>query len=133
MNVSDIDTGELAREVESLEREWMQAWLRKDMDTCRRILDDNFILTSATGALMDKEEWLAKAAGPFTGREFHWKYIKVRKISDTVAIAHVRSSQVSSIGEKDWSGEFLITDVWVKRADGWKVTARQGLGPLASS
>ena len=111
----------------------MGAWLNRDIETCRNILDDGFILTSATGILVDKTEWLDKAAGAFSATEFTWLSITVRRIADTVAVAHVKSSQVAKIGERDWSGVFLMTDVWVKRIDGWKVTARQGLGPLAPS
>ncbi len=128
----DIDSGEVAREVEALERAWMRAWLERDIETCRNILDENFILTSATGVLIDKAEWLDKATGAFSATEFTWLSIAVRRITDTVAVAHVKSRQVATIGSADWSGIFLMTDVWVKRADGWKVTARQGLGPLAT-
>ncbi len=133
MKFGDIDQGDLSREIEALEREWMSAWLNRDIQTCRNILDDSFILTSATGILVDKSEWLEKAAGLFSATEFIWISISVRKIADTVAIAHTKSNQVATIGDKDWSGVFLMTDVWVKRADGWKVVARQGLGPMTGS
>lgn len=132
MNFRDIDRGDMSRDVEALERAWMGAWLSRDIETCRNILDDSFILTSATGILIDKTQWLEKAAGAFSGTEFTWLSITVRKIADTVAVVHIKSSQVATVGDMDWSGVFLMTDVWVKRADGWKVTARQGLGPLSS-
>lgn len=131
MQFLDVDHGEMAAEVEALERAWMGAWLNKDIETCRRILDDSFILTSATGVLIDKSEWLENAAGAISATEFTWLSITVRRITDTVAVAHTMSSQIATFAGRDWSGVFLITDVWVKRADGWRVTARQGLGPLA--
>ena len=130
MNFTDADHGETATEIEALERAWMGAWLTRDLALCQTILDDTFILTSATGVLVNKEMWLQHAAGNFSGTEFTWHSVAVRKLSDTVAVAHCKSSQKATIGEKDWSGIFLLTDVWVKRADGWKVAARQGLGPL---
>ena len=132
MNLRDVDHGDMARDVEALERAWMDAWVNRNTETCRNILDDSFILTSASGVLLDKTQWLEKAAGAFSATEFTWLSITVRKIADTVAVAHLKSSQVASIGDKNWSGVFLMTDVWVKRADGWKVIARQGLGPLPS-
>jgi hypothetical protein len=133
MNFPDIDLGEVAKNVEAAERAWMKAWLSKDIDTCREILDENFVLTSATGVLMGKAEWLDKATGAFAASEFNWLSIVVRKIAADVAVAHVKSNQVATVHGKDWSGVFLMTDVWVKRDSGWKVTARQGLGPLPSS
>ena len=133
MNFSDIDQGEIAKDVEEAERAWMNAWLSKDIDSCRAILDESFVLTSATGVLMDKAEWLDKATGAFAATEFNWLSIVVRKISENVAVAHVKSSQVATVQGKDWSGVFLMTDVWVRRDSGWKVAARQGLGPLPPS
>lgn len=133
MDFVDIDLGEIAKDVEAAERAWMKAWLSKDIETCRGILDESFVLTSATGVLMDKAEWLDKATGAFAGSEFNWLSIVVRKIAVDVAVAHVKSSQVATVHGNDWSGVFLMTDVWVKRDSGWKVAARQGLGPLPSS
>jgi hypothetical protein len=133
MNFSDIDQGEVAKDVEAAERAWMKAWLSKDIDSCRAILDESFVLTSATGVLMDKAEWLDKATGAFAASEFNWLSIVVRKIAADVAVAHVKSNQVATVNGKDWSGVFLMTDVWVKRDSGWKVAARQGLGPLPAS
>lgn len=129
----DIDEGQIASDVEAAERAWMEAWLSGDIDTCRDILDEGFVLTSATGVLMDKAEWLDKATGAFAGSEFNWLSIVVRRIADNVAVAHIKSSQVATVNGRDWSGVFLMTDVWVKRASGWKVAARQGLGPLPAS
>ena len=132
MNFPDVDLGETAKEVEAAERAWMDAWLHRDIETCSEILDESFVLTSATGILMGKAEWLEKATGAFSASEFSWLSIIVRKIAADVAVAHVKSSQVATIHGKDWSGVFLMTDVWVKRAGRWRITARQGLGPLAA-
>lgn len=133
MNFPDVDLGEIAKEVEAAERAWMEAWLHRDIETCNEILDEGFVLTSATGVLMGKAEWLDKAAGAFSASEFTWLSIIVRKIVADVAVAHVKSSQVATIQGKDWSGIFLMTDVWVKRAGRWRVAARQGLGPLVAA
>ncbi len=132
MKFSDVDRGEVANEVEAAERAWMKAWLAKDIESCRIILDESFVLTSGTGVLMDKSEWLDKATGAFAASEFNWLSIVVRKIANDVAVAHIKSSQVATVHGKDWSGVFLMTDVWVKRNSGWKIAARQGLGPLPS-
>ena len=130
MDFPDTDHGEVGLEVEAAEKAWMNAWLKKDIQLCNDILDDSFVLTSATGVLIRKSEWLEKATGAFAATEFNWLSIVVRNIASDVAIAHVKSSQVATVYGKDWSVVFLMTDVWVRREGKWRVVARQGLGPL---
>ncbi|HEY9024927.1 MAG TPA: nuclear transport factor 2 family protein [Burkholderiaceae bacterium] len=117
-------------EIQALERRWMQAWVERDLTTCAALLADDFILTSARGVLMPKQAWLDNAAGPFRCTAFEWLEIIVRPFDD-MAVVHGRSRQQASVGEQDWSGLFLLTDVWARRADGWKVVARHGTGPIA--
>ena len=112
------------------EKEWMNAWIEKDRTTLMEILSDDFLLSSARGNLMDKEEWLANALGPFTCRTFTWKETKVR-LYDTTAVVNALVEQEANVGTKDWSGTFLLTDVWVKQEDKWRVVSRHGTGPLA--
>ena len=117
-------------EIPLLEQSWMDAWVAKDHATCDRILADDFVLTSARGALMSKSEWLAGAMGPFVCSAFHWEHIQVRQFGE-VAIVHGRSNQKASVAGQDWSGVFLVTDVWVRRNGLWQVVSRHGTGPLA--
>ena len=133
MDFPDADHGVIGKEIEALEKAWMDAWLGKNIQACDAILDENFVLTSATGVLIGKREWLDKAAGAIEGTEFTWLSIVVRVIAPDVAVAHVKSSQTATFYGKDWSGVFLMTDVWVKRTGSWRVTARQGLGPLPAT
>ena len=119
-------------ELPQLERAWMSAWIAKDRETCDRILDDEFLLSSARGGLMKKPEWLAGAMGPFNCERFDWQEVLVRPFGD-IAIVHSTINQCASVGAQDWSGVFMLTDVWALRATGWKVVARHGTGPLAGA
>jgi hypothetical protein len=107
----------------------MNAWVAKDLDTCERILDDEFLLSSARGMLVRKAEWLTAAMGPFSCDRFEWLEELVRPFGD-VAVVNSRILQKASVGAQDWSGVFMLTDVWVLRNDGWKVVSRHGTGPL---
>ena len=118
-------------EIQALERRWMQAWVERDIATCSAILADDFILTSARGVLMPKDDWLAKAGGAFRCASFEWLEIIVRPFDD-MAIVHGRARQQASVGDQDWSGTFLLTDVWARRDDRWQVVARHGTGPIAA-
>ena len=122
-----IASAEIA--IPPLEESWMQAWVRKDRATCEAILAEDFLLTSARGILMPKSEWLAAAMGPFNCTAFAWEQITVRSFGDT-AIVHGRARQRASVSGQDWSGLFLITDVWVNRNWQWQVVSRHGTGPL---
>ena len=106
----------------------MKGWLATDRVTCARILADDFLLTSARGVLMTKSEWLA-ALDTIVGESFEWEEIRVRLFGE-VAVVHCRTRQRASVGGQDWSGRFLITDVWVRRDGRWQVVSRHGTGPL---
>ena len=117
-------------DISLLEQSWMDALVAKDRATCEHILADDFLLTSARGTLMSKREWIDGAMGPFVCSAFHWEQIQVRAFGD-VAIVHGRSRQHASVAGQDWSGVFLVTDVWVRRNGQWQVVSRHGTGPLA--
>lgn len=116
-------------ELPELERAWMNAWIAKDRDTCGRILDQDFLLSSARGVLMKKPEWLAGAMAHFNCQAFEWLEVLVRPFGNA-AIVHSRIRQRASVGTQDWSGVFMLTDVWVLRGSEWKVVSRHGTGPL---
>ena len=118
-------------ELPQLERAWMDAWVAKDRDTCERILDDEFLLSSARGMLVNRSEWLAGAMGSFTCDHFEWQDVLVRPFGN-VAIVHSRIEQHASVDGKDWSGVFMLTDVWILRGSAWKVVSRHGTGPLSA-
>lgn len=111
------------------EREWMQAWIDKDEQKLNAILADDFLLSSARGIFMNKQEWVKSALGAFTCESFQWKEVKVRTY-DNVAVVNAISFQKANVGEQDWSGDFIVTDVWVNKNGKWQVVARHGTGPL---
>lgn len=111
------------------EKEWMQAWIDKDENKFNEILSDDFLLSSARGQFMSKQQWIEGALGPFTCNEFDWKEVKVR-IYENVAVVNAITSQKANVGNQDWSGDFMVTDVWVNMKGNWQVVSRHGTGPL---
>ena len=109
-----------------LETQWMTAWKNKDVVTVRKILSDDFTLTSSlsSGGLVDKEDWIAKLE-MYDCKEFRFDKIQVR-VYDNTSVVNIWFHQVASANGKDWSGDFLITDVWVKKGEYWQVVARHG-------
>ena len=114
-----------------LETNWMNAWKNKDEATARKIISDDFALTSGltTGELVYKETWIDHAMHGFDCQSFGFDSIKVRTYGNT-AVLNVWYHQVATINGKDWSGNALLTDVWVKKNGEWQVVAR-ATTPLA--
>jgi len=107
-----------------LETQWMTAWKNKDVATVRKILSDDFTLTSSlsSGDLVDKEGWIAKLA-IYDCKAFRFDKIQVR-VYDNTAVVNSWFHQDATANGKDWSGNFLITDIWVKKDEYWQVVAR---------
>ena len=107
-----------------LENRWMTAWKNKDVETARKILSDDFTLTSSlsSGALVDKEDWLSKLE-VYDCKDFRFDKIQVR-IYENTSVVNSWFHQDATANGKDWSGDFLITDVWVKKKDDWQVVSR---------
>ena len=119
-------------ELRTLEQAWMEAWRQRDRATCERLLAPDFLLTSARGVLLSKDEWLENAMGPFVCEAFEWLELQVRLLTADVALVHAKAQQRARVGEHDWSGVFLVTDTWVRRAERWQVVSRHGTGPLST-
>jgi len=102
----------------------MTAWKNKDVATVRKILSDDFTLTSSlsSGGLVNKEDWIDKLA-IYDCREFRFDKIEVRVYNNT-AVVNSWFHQDASANGKDWSGDFLITDVWIMKGTYWQVVAR---------
>ena len=107
-----------------LETQWMTAWKNKDVLTVRKILSDDFTLTSSlsSGGLVDKEDWIAKLA-IYDCKDFRIDKMQVR-VYDKTAVVNSWFHQDASANGKDWSGDFLITDVWIMKGEYWQVVAR---------
>jgi len=108
----------------ALENKWMNAWKNKDEKICTAIIADDFTLTSSlsTGELMTKAQWLA-AIPNYNCISLKFDKIKVRVYGQT-AIVNSWYHQEANANGKDWTGNFLMTDIWVNKDNNWQVVAR---------
>jgi hypothetical protein len=108
-----------------LETQWMTAWKNKDEVTARKLIADEFTLTSSlsTGNLVYKEEWIEKAMHHYHCTDFLINKLESR-VYDKTAVLNIWFSQQATANGKDWSGDFLLTDIWVQKNDSWQVVAR---------
>src|SRR3954468_13929951 len=107
-----------------LETKWMTAGRDKDINTAREILSDDFTLTSSlsNGELTDKEGWIEKLQH-FHIKDFRFDKIYVRVYGNT-SIVNSWYYQEATANGREWSGNFLLTDVWVNKNSEWKVVSR---------
>ncbi|HXG68847.1 MAG TPA: DUF4440 domain-containing protein [Blastocatellia bacterium] len=124
--------GAVEQEIIKLENEWAAAWQKPDAETLKRILADDFTLTSSlsTGELTDKAGYIDLAVNRAKVSEHGFDKTKVRVYGDT-AVVNTLFRMKATLDGKDWSGDFLFTDVWVKRGGQWQLVARHASRPAA--
>ena len=114
-------SGDAEQQLMRLEREWADAYARRDVTALDRILADEFTETSEEDGVLNKSQFLAqvKSLGP-TSESIVFDENKVR----------VYESTAVSTGRARWGSEapgnavrYMI--VYVRRQGGWKAVASQ--------
>ena len=108
-------------ELLELERQWANAIQHKDGATLERLLAAEYALASRMG-LMQRDEWLA-AARDYNVEEFRFESSDVR-LYGNVALVTLWYWQRADLRGQDLTGTFLITDLWMRGVEGWKVVSR---------
>ncbi len=112
--------------VTQLEREWVDAIVKKDAATIERVLADDFAGTSPTGHTYKKGIALEDLkSSKYVVEAMELDEISVNVYGDT-AIVFSSQQETSSYDGQDTSGHYHFTDVWVKRNGRWQVVASHG-------
>jgi ketosteroid isomerase-like protein len=111
-------------EFESLEREWADVVERRDVEAARRLLADDFVLSSAGGVSpsMSRDDWLATLDQVET-RSLECTEVEPRVFGD-VAVVRARLRWNASVGGRDLTGDYLVTDVFSRHEEGWRASWR---------
>jgi|SRR6185436_6330260 len=117
----------IEEEIIKLQKDWIDACLKKNPHVCDEILSDDFILHSARGMAKTKAEWMNDLHNPKTDLKV-LELLGDPQVKQFGDVCIVRSiiRQKGIWGDKDFTGDFLLLDVWVNRNDNWKLFARQG-------
>jgi ketosteroid isomerase-like protein len=118
-------------EIIRLENEWAAAAQRRDIDTLRRILADDLIMTLVDGSVGDKSGELKNAeSGAVTVEAWELLEPKVTVLSADSAFitgrgvlkkAKFKDPATGKIS--DISGQYRFTDVYVRRNGTWQAVA----------
>jgi ketosteroid isomerase-like protein len=130
-----MDSQKAERELIALSNKWMEAVQRRDFKTLNELLDDDFTLTSSmTNVPWDKKEWIDAANSRYVIKSFEYKSSSIQVYNDDAAVVRSAYHQEAAVDGQDNSGDFLITDFWVRKTDGkWHVVARHTSGPVKRS
>src|SRR4051812_21163842 len=119
-----------ADELEILEAEsaWIAAVIGKDRVAAEKILADEFRLTGpeltrlSTGRAANKEMWL-ETLPLIDTRSFELSDAETR-VYGSAAVIFVRAKLDWSIEGRQLPGNYMITDLWVRREGRWQVVTR---------
>lgn len=104
-----------------LHTEYVDAYLRSDVDWYQRHLADEFRCITATGEVMDRDAFLADAAVPVEMTAFEVRDVSVEFLGDT-AVVQGRTQYEQADGAR---GQTHYTDVWIGRDGRWQVVSAQ--------
>jgi ketosteroid isomerase-like protein len=117
------------REILALQHAWMKAVMAHDAGTLREILADDFTLTSvhSSGELVSKAQYIG-SFGKVKNSLFSFRDVMIR-IYGEMAVVNSRFNQQYAGDSKESAGDFLLTDVWVRRAGRWQAVSRHASRP----
>ena len=122
-----------AEEIRALERDWNDAIDRRDTAAMQRFLAPGYFLAVGIQGqplrVVPRETWL-RNLGLYDIRSYSIDDMRVNVYGD-VGIVTMLFTQDAVVGPdaRDRSAQFFITDVWVRHADGWRVSERHSSRP----
>ena len=102
-----------------LNRDYIEAVKRSDAEWFKRMLADDFRCSLPDGSIIDREQFLDRAARPLdiSGLEVHDVEVRVR---GDAAIVHARTTFLTADGR---AGSGRYTDVWCRQNGCWLAAA----------
>jgi Domain of unknown function (DUF4440) len=128
------ETVETAAEIESkvldLEKKMMVAVKGRDSATLKSLLADDFLLAGMNipGAKSDKIRFINWAVKSLELKAYSLGKTTVRIFPETAIVSYNYTRQASIAGVPS-DGDFVVTDVWVKRGDQW-LAVSQHISPV---
>lgn len=113
------------RELLKLDREWNEAYPRRDVAALRRIIADDWVCIDGAGLVIGKRELLDRVEGSASFLEPYSFDETALRIFKDAAIVTGRLSGEGQDDEGRFSLEQRYTRVYVKRNDCWQSVATQ--------
>ncbi len=129
--ISDKTTNAVEQEIVDLENKWNSAIQRQDATQMEQFLADSYFLAVGVQGkplqIVPKKDWLENLKF-YKIESFSIDEIKVNVYGGT-AVVLMLYTQKAMVGRtpRDRSGQFMITDIWVKQKNGWRVAERHSI------
>ncbi len=130
-NEETVETSaEIETKVLELEKRLLEALKGRDSATLKTLLADDFLLAgiNIAGAKSDKIRYINWALKNLELKSFILDKSSVRT-SPTMAIVSYNYKRQANIGGAPSDGDFVVTSVWVKRANQWLAVSHH-ISPL---
>jgi ketosteroid isomerase-like protein len=112
-----------------MEKEWREAWVRGDPTALDRIHADDYLVINYLGQVNTKAQVMSDVrAGAFKYESMEHKDV-VMRVYGNVVIVTARTVNKGHRQERDVSGEFSYTRVYVKREGRWQAVLSQYTRP----
>ena len=112
----------VANELVELAHDIARAVSEHDVDRLEELLAAEFTLQGAAGQL-DREAFLAAAAGPYEIDEFSYEQIDPEIYGNTAVLVS-RYSQSARFEGRDLTHRMHVTDIWTRRDSRWQIVRR---------
>ena len=101
--------------IETLERQWMRAWVNRDTKALKALTARNFrmVVGSKPSVLLDAKSWVEAATTRFSCTAYRYGDIYVRDLGPMTMFAAQLTLEATMDGH-DWSGTYWVTDLWRK-------------------
>jgi len=104
-------------------RRWAEAEVDGDVDALDALTVDDFTLVGPVGFVLDRHQWLERyRGGDFATTALAWDDVAVRDYGDSAVAVGVVTQQAAYQGQPS-DGRFRVTQVLVRRGDGWQLAS----------
>jgi uncharacterized protein (TIGR02246 family) len=111
------------RELIQLENDWSTAWQKRDSAFLQKLFADEYIYTDVEGATWTKAQDIANTEKTRI-ESFLLADLKVHVYGNTAVVTGCNTIK-GTFNEKNISGAYRFTDVFVKQDGRWQVVATQ--------
>jgi hypothetical protein len=112
----------VAHELVELANDLARAVSEHDVPRLEELLAAEFTLQGAAGQL-DRDEFIAAAAGPYEIDEFSYEEIDPEIYGNTAVLVS-RYRQVARLDRRDLTHRMHVTDIWTRREARWQIVRR---------
>jgi len=118
-------------QIADAERRWAAAFEAKDIAVLQQMMADGYSLVIAVEQMplqvVPRDAWL-ESLNDYQITEAAVEHIYVH-VYDCVAVAVMLWRQVATLHGQDRSADFMLTDIWLKQGNEWRLAERHSSRP----